>query len=582
MEEKQLQDYLASFKRRKRPFLLIAGSILALSLLLALFLPPTYRAAAIILIEEQEIPTELVRSTITTFAAQRLQTINQRVMTRANLERIIQKFDLYADDRKREPTEEIIKEMREDLAFEPISAEVVDPRTGQPSKATIAFSVSYEGRHPELVQKVANEVTSLYLEENLKSRTQKTAETSDFLQEETRQMGEYVSQMESKLAAFKEAHIHSLPDQKQLNLQFMQRHEDELTNIDNQMRSLEERKVYLEGQLSLVKPESPIASSTGERIMSPSDRLKSLQTVYLSMSSKYGEKHPDVVNMRHELEALERETGGADSGIDQVKELTRLRTELTVLTDKYSANHPDVVKLQKQVSAVEASIKKQSTTAAVRKVAANQPDNPAYITLQTQRDTAVQDMATLLKKKRELQAKLNDYERRLSEAPDVERQYLAILRDYENAETRYRELKAKEMAANIAGQLEKKSKGERFSVIEPPMLPEKPIKPNRPAIAFLGFILSLAGGIGYILLMENMDHSVRGGRNVAALTGYPPLAVIPLLQTEREETAQTRMRWIIVGVVAAALLLAVFLIHWLWRPLDVLWYQAMRKLELMW
>ncbi|QSA97588.1 GNVR domain-containing protein [Methylococcus sp. EFPC2] len=579
MEEKDFQDYIAAFKRNKAQFTLIFGGVIGFSLLIALFWPATYRSSATILIEEQEIPTELVKSTITTYAAQRLQMINQRVMTRANLEKIIEKFDLYADERKKSPTEEVIEKMRKDLDFEPISAEVIDPRTGQPSKATIAFSLAYDGRNPELVQQVANEITSLYLEENLKSRTQKTAETSDFLSEEATQMSEYVAQVERKLADFKEQHIHNLPEQKDLNLQFMDRTERDINEVDTQLRSLEERKLYLEGQLAQIQPESPIASSTGERIMSSVDRLKALQTEYLSLSSKYSDKHPDVVKMRQEIEALTRETGGGDSSVDQVKQLTQLRGELASLSDKYAANHPDVIKLNKQIKALEDSIARQETGRKARKVAAAQPDNPAYITLQAQRDSITQDIAALGKKRLELKAKLADYEKRLSETPDVERQYLSLVRDYENASAKYRELKAKEMEAQIAQQLEKKSKGERFSIIEPPLLPEKPVKPNRLAIAFLGLVLAIASGSGYVLLRETLDKSVRGLKGVVALTGVPPLAVIPLFETDVEVDEQKRRRFVAILVGTGVLVAAVLLVHLLWTPLDVLWFRLLRKLD---
>jgi uncharacterized protein involved in exopolysaccharide biosynthesis len=581
MEEKDLQDYIAAFKRRIKTVGVIAGAIVVTSLLLAFLLPPTYRSSATILIEEQEIPTEMVRSTITTFAAQRLQTINQRVMTRANLEKIIEKFDLYADKRKRNPMEEIIDKMREDLSFEPISAEVIDPRTGQPSKATIAFALSYDGRNPGLVQRVANEVTSLYLEENLKSRTQKTAETSGFLQEEAKRLGDFVAEMEGKLAEFKEAHLHSLPEYKEMNLQFMDRTERELMDINDQVRTLEERKVFLDAELAQIKPESDMYSSTGQRIMSPADRLKILQTEYLALSSKYSEKHPDVVKARQELEAMRKEVGsGENSGIDQVKELGDLRSQLTAALQKYSEGHPDVVKLKKQITSLEDSINRLSTLKAAKEVAAKEADNPAYISLMTQRKTVDQDVAALAKKRVELRVKLEDYEKRLGATPDIERQYLELVRDYDNASMKFRELKAKELEAKIAEELEKKSKGERFSIIEPPMLPEKPIKPNRTAIAALGFILAIAAGVGYVLLLETLDKTVRGSRVVIALTGVAPIATIPLLidQDQMAEKVSRRTLIFMASLIGAGVLL-LLLIHFFVSPLDVLWFRALRKLE---
>ncbi len=579
MEEKNLQDYIAAFKRYRVPFAWIVATILTLSLLVALLIPPTYRSNATILIEEQEIPTELVRSTITTYAAQRLQMINQRVMTRANLEKIITKFDLYADDRKKMTSEEIIDQMRNDLQFAPISAEVIDPRTGQPSKATIAFSLSYDGRNPDLVQRVASEVTSLYLEENLKQRTQKTAETSNFLAEEAKHMAEYVSQVEARFADFKQQHIHSLPDQKEMNFQFRDRTENEISQIDNQVKSLEERKFYLEAQMAQVEPLSPVMSATGERSYSPNARLKSLKAEYTHLVSIYADKHPDVVKLRQEIDALTKEIGGGDDSAELARELQERQQELATLSERYSGTHPDVVKLRKHVEKLEQTVRQASARDAVRDAAEAKPDNPAYLALQIQRDTTVQEIASQRQRQQELRAKLNQYEKRLSETPDIERQYLELLRDYENASAKYRDLKAKELEANIAEQLEKKSKGERFSIIEPPMLPEKPVKPNRTAIGFLGFVLAVAGGMGYVLLAESMDKSVRGMKAVIALTGQAPLAVVPFLESDDATKAKKR-RWLIAFLIFLAIIaLALLLIHWLWTPLDVLWFRGLRKMD---
>ncbi|HEY4579624.1 MAG TPA: hypothetical protein VIG89_01195, partial [Candidatus Acidoferrales bacterium] len=466
-----------------------------------------------------------------------------------------------------------------DIVLDTISADVIDPRTNQPTKATIAFTLSYEGRNPDVVQRVANEITSLYLEENLKARTQKTAETSDFLREEARQMSEYVSVVERKLADFKEAHLNSLPEQKQVNMQLIDRTERDLMDVDIQVRSAEERRFYLDGQLAQIKPDSPLVSSTGERIFGSEDRLKALRTQYLSLSSSFSAKHPDVVKMRTEIQSLEKETGLVDNSLEQAKELEQLRSQSASLRDRYSENHPEVVELSKRIAALEAAINKAGTAKAAKRIAQSHPENPAYITLQAQRDSLVQDMASLAQKRTELKAKLAEYEKWLVQSPEVERQYLELVRDYDNTMLRYRELKAKEMEADVAEQLEKKSKGERFSIIEPPLLPEKPVKPNRPALAFLGLVLSVAFAGGYVTLTESMDNSIRGSKTVAMLTGALPLAVVPFVVTDEAVAAQKRNLIVVAAVAAGAVILSLVLIHVLWTPLDVLWFRGLRNID---
>ena len=147
-------DYFAVLKRRRPVLLGTVSVILLVAVALAAGLPSTYQSTATILIEQQEIPQELVRSTVTTFADQRLQVIRQRVMTTSNLVGIINKYGLYADERDSTPIEQIVEQMTEDILMETVSADVVDPRTGKPTQATIAFTIAYSSESQDLAQRV--------------------------------------------------------------------------------------------------------------------------------------------------------------------------------------------------------------------------------------------------------------------------------------------------------------------------------------------------------------------------------------------------------------------------------------------
>ena len=145
-----LRERWLAYYRRRATFLLVAAGAMVLTILLAVLLPSTYRSTAIILIEQQEIPQELVRSVITSFADQRVQVISQRVMTTQNLITLIDRYDLYPKVRQKQPREVLLEQMRDDIGMKMISADVIDPRSGRPTQATIAFSVSYQSESPDL------------------------------------------------------------------------------------------------------------------------------------------------------------------------------------------------------------------------------------------------------------------------------------------------------------------------------------------------------------------------------------------------------------------------------------------------
>jgi polysaccharide biosynthesis transport protein len=134
------------------------------------------------------------------------------------------------------------------------------------------------------------------------------------------------------------------------------------------------------------------------------------------------------------------------------------------------------------------------------------------------------------------------------------------------------------MEAQLAHSLEAEHKGERFTLIEPPMLPEKPAKPNRLAILFLGIVFSFAGGVGTAALGENMDTTVRGSRGIIELLGASPLGMIPHIGTPDEARRKVVNKGIIIILSMTGLLAALFLVHNLVIPLDVLWFGGLRHL----
>ncbi len=567
-----LGDYLAAFRRRRGMIVLIAGIVFILGLITALVWPPTYVSTATILIEEQEIPSELVQSTVTSYAAERIQVISQRVMTRSNLLEIMDKYGLYQKERQRETTEEVLADMSNDINFDMINADVMDPRTGRPTAATIAFTVGFEGEDPQLVQKVANEITTLYLNENLRTRTEKAEETTSFLTEETKRLSAEISRLETALADFKEKNANQLPELNDLNTQVLQRTETEISDTNTQLRSLEDRKTYLEGQLAILDPYGSGA------VQSPAARLAQLRTEYISYASRYSPNHPDVVSRKREIEALEKETGIAETSTEKQARLDLLRKQLVIAEKTYTAEHPDVKSLKRQIAALENELQNPDATPAPKSAPAT-PDNPAYITLRAQLEATNSDINAYKDKLNKLNEKVDVYEQRLQETPQVEREYRGIVRDLQNSTQRYQEIKAKQMSAEIAQAMEKERKGEKFTLIDPPFLPEEPISPNRPAIIFLSLVLALGAGIGSAAAAESMDSAVRGAKGVISILNTAPLAVIPYLASDADIGREKKRRWLIIAGVITAIIVVLLLINFLYSPLDVLWFRGLRKVD---
>ena len=165
---KTLAEYLAVLRRHKVQILAVTAVLAAVAAAVAIGLPPVYRSTATILVQEQEIPPDLVRSTITSFADERIQVISQQVMTRAVLLQLVDKYGLYEKYRQRATNDEILARMRKDIKLTTVNADISDRSSGRRVNATIAFTISYDSPQPDQAQKVASELASLYLNENAK------------------------------------------------------------------------------------------------------------------------------------------------------------------------------------------------------------------------------------------------------------------------------------------------------------------------------------------------------------------------------------------------------------------------------
>ena len=515
-EVKTAQDYLDIVKRRKASIAVTAATVFLVSALIAFLLPPQFRSSSTILIEDQEVPRDLVNTTVTSFADQRLQTINQRIMGTDRLLEIVRKFKLYPDLRDKWATEEIVAKMREDIKLSTISADVIDPRTGMPKPATIAFTLSYQGKSPQVVQQVAGELASLYLAENLATRERQSQGTSSFLEEEMNQIKARLAQTDAKIAAYKQQHVNALPELAQMNQQLVQSVEQDVVALNEQLRGLKERESYLKSQLDTVSTDA--ASLDKSRLSELRVRLGELKT-------RFTDQHPDVIKTRSEL-----------------------------------------AELMKQLRATG------------REGSDGKPDNVAYITLSSQLAGVRSEIESVKRQVGAFTRKRDEYRRRIAATPGVEEGYRALADQRYQFQLKADDLTRKFMEAKTAHGLEKEQKGERFTLIDAARLPETPVSPNIPAILLIGLLLGLGSGAGVAALREQNDHTARTPEQLCLATSLPVLASIPVIHTW-QDFAERRVRQKRSAVALLLVLVLVpVAVQFLVMDLDVFWARLLRRM----
>ncbi len=521
MEEKTMTpgDIIAIVKRRKWSLIISFLVVLLITGIVALALPSVYKASSTILIEEQEIPKDFVMTAVTSFAEQRIQSINQRIMSHAKLLKIIEEYKLYPKLRAKWTEEEVVEEMRNMINLEPISVDVIDHRTGRPATATIAFSLSYEGEDARTVHKVANVLVSLYLEEDIKVRTENAADTSAFLENEYKKIKELLSEKEKILAAFKEQFAEVLPELLQVNMQGLNSAEMNIVRLTEVLRGLKERAANFEAQLAGI----PETSENTDWL-----KLDQLKLQLADLKSKYSNEYPDVITVKNEIIELEKMINQPDNS--------------TVLGKK-------------------------------------RPDTQAQISLVSQLENTKVEIESTVEQLNKYNLLVEDYRKRIALSPKVGVEYKALSIERDNTQLKYNDLMMKHMEAKVAEGMQSEQKGERFVLIEAPRLPEKPFKPNRIAIFLIGIVLGIGAGVGVAALTEFSDTSVRRVEDLTFATSFPVLAGIPVIINKKDIIKKRRNRVITVISILLVIISAIAIFHFFVMDLDVFWAKVMRKAD---
>jgi polysaccharide chain length determinant protein (PEP-CTERM system associated) len=472
--------------RRKWLAIVVFTVPLAAAVSLIMFLPNVYRSGATVLVDRQQVPESMVRPTVTSALETRLHTISQEILSRSRLEALINRFGLYADLRKRVSQEEVIDRMRKDIRLDLKSVKQDEYRG-----VTIAFTISYEGRDPETVARVANTLASFYIEENLKVRERQAAGTSEFLKVQLTEVKKRLDQQEASVSEFKKKYLGELPQQMDANLGTIERLNQQLRlNSDNQTRALE-RKEAIARQLA-------------------------------------------------EAGSFSGTSSGPEAGIDQ---LTKLNEELRRMRTVYSDKYPDVVRLKQEIAALEKDLAEGRTATAAKDTPKTTATNSPYVLRLRQAQSDVDAEINILKgEEKRLRAALTSYIGRVENAPRREQEFRELSRDYESTRENYGSLMKRYEEAQLAENMEQRQKGEQFRVIDPAFPSGEPTAPNRLRYLIMALVASTALAIAAVVLAEQLNASFHSVDDLRALSTVPVLLSIPLIITA-DDTARGLRRF---------------------------------------
>jgi uncharacterized protein involved in exopolysaccharide biosynthesis len=572
-------NILHTLRRRKWIGISVGFIAFCCAVAIALIWPPTYQSTATIMIEEPDVPSDLVKSTVSTYADQRLQVIEQRVMTNQNLGDIMDRFGLFQGALATTPRSELINALRSKIDLSVLSADFVSANTvrnnNQP-QATIAFTVSYSDKDPRLAQQVASRLTDLYLAENVQTRTEKAAGTTEFLTQQSQKLYQEVLDAEKRLTDFKTQNSSTLPEQLDTNMRILEQLQSTLLQNRSDIEQINQKRAFLQSQLGTISPYMPMTA--GGTPATPQAQLMALELSYIDLSARYGPKHPQVVHLEKQIETLKAQVGTSDSQTSTQATLSQMQAQLSEALQKYGENHPTVQKLRKSLADLQAEVGKAPSVSMIS-APKGPPDNPMYIQMQNQLGDTTAQLQGLQMETAALQAKMEEMQQRVLHTQALSGQYDSLRQQYDAAIKRYQDFKDKEADAQVAQNMEQQSKSETFSVIEAPEYPDLPLKPNRKLLLLAGAVLSIMLAATAMVAMEMLDSKVYEPRGLQTVFGEVPLATVPYITTPRERTNRWIRRGVIVVGAAVAIIAALVAVNLLYMPLDVLWAAFVNRIN---
>jgi len=457
------------------PLTVVIGGALGLGA--TMVLPKKFTSQSRVQIHEQTVSTEILRPVLTDATNQRLIGMQEKILSRTQLQAIIEKFGLYPSDRDKMHMEDLVLKLRSAI-------EVTPPETmlGVQSRQLPGFYINVTFDNPEIAQRICSEITTKFMEQNAKIINDGGTRTTKFLADQAEEAKRNLDEQDAKLAEFKKKYMGALPDQQQANLGMLQTMNSQLDAITQSISRAQQDKAM---------NESLLASQLGT--------WKATKT------------------------------GGTPTETLE-EQLTTLQEQLSALQSRYTPEHPDVIKTKSQIEQLKKRITEAPKSSQTATSAAAGEIEPAAI--QQLRAKLKQDdlnIADLSKRQGQIQSQIGVMQGRLQLSPAVEQQFKELMRGYQSASDSYNDLLKRHAQALMAKDFTHEQQGEQFSMEDPPSLPMTPSFPKKPVFAGGGLAGGLALGFAVLYLLAALDSSMHSERDVEVCLKLPVLAMVPTM-----------------------------------------------------
>jgi len=510
----ELRDYGKLFLRRKWQIVFTVLSVLFAASVYCVVTPELYKSSLTILVIPQSVPTDYVRSTVSLQVDQQLGTIKQQVMSRTMLTKVMDDLHLFEKERNRLRPEELFAMMRKRIE--------IDVVRGASRDSSEAFSLSFLHEKPKEAMLAATRLASLFIDENLQTREQQAVGTSEFLDSQLKDTKARLEVTEQRVKGYKMRYMGELPQQMDANLRMLTGLQDRLRNNETSTRAVEERKVFLEAQISLIGKSVPGTSQ--DPFQSPEMQLAAKKAKLADLTARYTEMVPEVMRTKQEVADLEKRISESH------------RSSSNLVAEDPNADSP---------------IPETGPPLAMEEIRR----------MRAQLTASRAEIASLKKERGEIRKSIASVEQKIEQSPRREQEMISLIRDYENQKKSYDDLLKKKLEADVSQNLEKRQKGTQFQILDPANLPEKPFQPDRKKVMGVAILLALVLGFGGTIAWESMDLRLRDVRDFRHLYKVPILGYIPVFQDQQfQRERAVRRAAVFGGLITFTMAFSIFLL----------------------
>jgi len=479
---------LDAIQRNRWYFIIPFMAILLVGIVLAFTLPKMYEAKALILVRPQKVAKNFVQTMESANIDSRINTISQQIMSRSNLEKIINRYGLFSNPEGKELyREEKIALLRKRIKVEAIKRDKRAPAD--------AFSIAFRDKDPRIAMQVTNAFANYVIDENLKARQEQTVGTAQFLEEEQAAVKKKLERYERALKEYRQKYMGGLPEQLDANLRTLDRLQNQLIARQESLRDARNRLAAVENliaekrQMEKRNAGAAVAATSGDAAApDEAQTLDQLKDRLAGLQARYTDKHPDIVRLKSIIAKLEANPGAIKSG-------------------------------------------KKSSGGRVSGTSRRNPELDPYL---VQRTEIQSEIASLTEDIAGIKRQVLYYQRLVEDTPRREQELQALKRDYDEIRDTYRSLLERKLEADIAVNMEKKQKGEQFVIIDPAVVPEMPVEPDLKKLFAMVLVAAFGVGGGLVFLREYMDSSFRRPKDVESFLDVPLLAEVPVLQRAKD------------------------------------------------